>query len=78
MKDTRTPETAEIAQRFRALRKKEYLTQSRLAEIIGMARKSVSRIECGLVQPHHKNWDRFLDLEQRHCRPRVEMPTSWD
>jgi DNA-binding XRE family transcriptional regulator len=62
----------EIAQRFRALRKQSHLTQSHLAEIIGICRQSVSRIENFHVMPHCRTWDKFCALEERHKRARED------
>ena len=78
MKDTRPWKKSEIAKRFRALRRKAYFTQSRLGELIRLSRKCVCQIETGSVMPHCGTWDRFVDLEQKHYRPKVEMPTNWD
>ena len=76
--DSRPWERTEIAARFRTLRQKAYFTQSRLGELIRISRKSVCQIERGLVMPHCATWDRFVDLEQKHYRVNVEMPTHWD
>ena len=40
-----------IGQRIKELRKKNYLTQERLAEFLGVTYKAVSKWECGLTTP---------------------------
>jgi len=70
-------EKSEVAERFRALRRKARLKQSRLAEIIGICRQSVSEIENARVMLHHSTWERFVDLETRHYQPLISFPEHW-
>ena len=76
--DTRPWKKSEIAARFRALRQKALLTQKRLGEIINLCPQSVSEIENRRVMPHQSTWERFCELEWKHNRPAIVMPTSWD
>ena len=76
--DRRPWKKSEIAQRFRALREKALLTQKRLGEIIKVCRQSVNEIEGGRVMPQPTTWQRFVELEWKHNRPPICMPTHWD
>ena len=72
--DKRPVIRSEIAERFRALRRKEHLSQRTLGERIGICRQSVSEIENALVKPHLRTWRRFCELEERSARPLVFRP----
>src|SRR5215831_16279609 len=50
--DTRPWTRQEIASRFRALRRKALFTQSRLADLIGICRQAVNKIENARAMPH--------------------------
>ena len=50
---------AEIARRFRRLRRRSFLTQRKLAGLIGICRQAVSEIENKRVLPHFGTWDNF-------------------
>jgi DNA-binding XRE family transcriptional regulator len=76
--DTRPWKKSEIAERFKALRRKAPLTQKRLGEIINLCPQSISEIENCRVMPHETTWERFRELEWKHNRPAIVMPTVWD
>jgi DNA-binding XRE family transcriptional regulator len=76
--DTRPWEKSEIAKRFRSLRRKARLSQSLLAEFIGVCRQSINEIENRRVMPHSSTWNRFCDLEAKHNQPRIVLPVHWD
>jgi DNA-binding XRE family transcriptional regulator len=57
---------AEIAKRFKVLRRKARMTQATLGRIIGICRQSVSEIENRRVMPHYTTLSEFSDLEERH------------
>jgi DNA-binding XRE family transcriptional regulator len=68
----------EIGNRFIGFRKKSFLTQARLANIIKISRQTISKIESGLVTPHHKTWSALIDLEAKHQEAqKVCLPTRW-
>jgi DNA-binding XRE family transcriptional regulator len=69
--------TAEIARRFRRLRRRSFLTQRRLAGIIGVCRQTVCKIERRKVMPHYSTWDRFSDLETKHKLAHIRLPVQW-
>ena len=69
--DTRPWEKFEIAERFKALRRKALLSQTRLAGILGICRQSVCEIEKLRVMPHYATWDRFCELERKHREART-------
>jgi DNA-binding XRE family transcriptional regulator len=75
--DTRPWNNVEIASRFRALRERGRLTQSRLGEIINLSRQTVSEIENGHVTPHSSTWGRFAALEAKHNQPAIVFPEHW-
>ena len=62
----RPDDKAEIARRFRKLRRRSLLAQRDLAELIGICRPAVSDIERRQVMPHLSTWNRFADLEAHH------------
>jgi len=67
-----------IAKRFKALRRRSLLSQSRLGEILGLCRQSVSEIECRRVLLHPSTWRRFQGLEAKHDRAQVvRLPRHW-
>jgi DNA-binding XRE family transcriptional regulator len=66
----RPDEKAEIAKRFKDIRKNSSMTQLQLAEIIGICRQAVSKIEHRHTMPHISTWNRFADLEARHAEAR--------
>jgi len=72
---------ADIAARFKALRKKAILSQSDLGDLIGICRQSVSEIENCCVWPHYTTLDRFSDLEVNHEQARLvrlpRLPKHW-
>ncbi len=76
--DTRPWEKPEIAERFRSLRRKARLSQSLLAEFIGVCRQTVNKIERRRVMLHPSTWARFSELEARHKQPRIRMPVHWE
>ena len=57
---------AQIARRFKALRRRSFLTQRRLAGLIGICRQAVSEIENRRTLPHSGTWERFAALETKH------------
>lgn len=66
---------ADIAARFKALRRKAMLSQADLGNLIGICRQSVSKIENCRVWPHYTTSDRFSDLEVSHEQARrVRLP----
>jgi len=75
--DSRPWEKSETARRFRALRRKARVSQSLLAEIIGICRQSVSEIENRRVMPHPSTWARFSELEATHKQPKIRMRIDW-
>jgi DNA-binding XRE family transcriptional regulator len=69
---------ADIAARFKALRRKAILSQSNLGDLIGICRQSVSEIENSHVWPHYTTLDRFSDLEVNHEQARLpRFPKHW-
>jgi DNA-binding XRE family transcriptional regulator len=77
-KPTRPEDRAEIARRFRKLRRSAFLTQRALAGIISVCRQTVSEIEHRKVVPHDSTWDRFAALEAKHMQPPLRFPTRWE
>lgn len=75
--DARPWEKSETARRFKALRRKARVSQSLLAESIGICRQSVSEIENRHVMPHPSTWARFSELEATHKKPKIRMPKHW-
>jgi DNA-binding XRE family transcriptional regulator len=59
----RPQDKAEIARRFKTLRRHASLTQRCLAGIIGICRQAVSDIENKKTLPHDRTWLRFAILE---------------
>ena len=68
---------AEIARRFKALRRRSLLTQRQLAGLIGICRQAVSDVENKRTVPHFTTWDRFAALEAKHELARIELPVHW-
>ena len=67
---------AAIAERFRALRKKAFMSQSDLGDALGICRQSVNAIENCHVWPHFTTMERFFDLEAKHNQTRNDSPRS--
>jgi len=76
--EERKAEIAEIARRFKRLRRRSLLTQRRLARLIGICRQAVSDIERQRVMPHFSTCDRFAALEAKHMQPRIKFPAHWE
>ena len=73
--------TVEASRNCRALQdpaRKGILHTIAAGRLIGLSRKCICQIESGSVMPHCRTWNRFADLEERHNRPQLEMPTHWD
>lgn len=70
-------EKTEVAERFRALRRKAYLSQARLARIIGICRQTVSEIENCHVWPHHSTLGKFHSYEEKCNQPPIDLPAHW-
>jgi DNA-binding XRE family transcriptional regulator len=68
---------AEIAARFKGLRKRTSLSQARLGEIIGICRQAVNEIENSHVWPHYTTLDKFSDFEEKHNQPQIDLPVHW-
>jgi DNA-binding XRE family transcriptional regulator len=72
---------AEIAARFKALRREAILSQSDLGDLIGICRQSVSEIENCRVWSHYTTLNRFSDLEASHEQARLarlpRFPKHW-
>ena len=66
-----------VAERFMALRRKEHFTQARLGQILGVCRQSVWEIESQRVRLHRSTWDRFVEFEERHMQPAIDLPKHW-
>lgn len=84
MPDTQPWEKAEVAERFKAFRHRNLLTQERLAGLIRICRQSVSEIEGAHVTPHAATWKRFRGLELKYEEgARIQLllqnfdPTHW-
>lgn len=60
-----------IPKRFKALRRKGFMSQSQLGAVIGICRQSVNKIENGSVRPHYTTWDKFRNLEAKHEQARA-------
>ena len=73
----RPDDKAEIARRFKALRRRAHMTQLQLGDIIGICRQAVSDIENKRTLPHRTTWRRFAALEARHKQPRIKLPVHW-
>jgi DNA-binding XRE family transcriptional regulator len=54
--ETRPDDNADIAKRFRALRRKVHLSQSHPGSMVGICRQSVSEIENIRVMPRPGTW----------------------
>jgi DNA-binding XRE family transcriptional regulator len=74
---TRPWEKAEIADRFRALRRKAHLTQRRLGRLIKADRKTINRIENLHSMPHQGLWNGFCKLEAAHNQPQIVLGADW-
>lgn len=77
MTDTRPWERSEIADRFKALRKKVRLSQCELGKFLHIDRKSVCRIERSRTVPGPRTWKRFEEFEAGHDEGRIELPADW-
>jgi DNA-binding XRE family transcriptional regulator len=77
LRPSRPDDRAEIARRFKALRRRSLLTQRYLAGLIGVCRQAVSDIERQQVMPHRTTWDQFAALEAKHKLFRVKLPVHW-
>lgn len=71
---------AEIARRFKKLRRRARMTQATSGDIIGICRQAVKEIENRRVMPHYTTLSQFSDLEARHeDRKAVLTPVlRWD
>lgn len=58
------PELSALAERIRQLRKTRGLSQSALAELLGVAPLAVKRWEAGKMQPRQKIFKRLEELER--------------
>jgi transcriptional regulator with XRE-family HTH domain len=76
--DSRPLEKSETAKRFKALRRKARLSQSLLAEFIGVCRQTVNKIERRRAMLHSSTWARFSELEAKHNAPKIVLPAHWD
>jgi DNA-binding XRE family transcriptional regulator len=74
----RPDDKTEVARRFKALRRRAFLTQRWLAEYIGVSRQAVSEIENKRALPHFSTWDSFAALEAKHMQPRIKLPVHWE
>jgi DNA-binding XRE family transcriptional regulator len=77
MMDSRPWEKAETAKRFKALRRKSFMTQRKLGEILGICRQSISEIENAHVMPGPRTWERFVGLELKHNQPQLSFTVHW-
>jgi len=68
----------EVSRRFKALRRRAFLNQRGLAELIGICRQAVSEIENKRTFPHYATWDRFSALEAKHMLRRIRLPVHWE
>jgi DNA-binding XRE family transcriptional regulator len=76
--DSRPDQKFAIARRFKALRRKAFLSQSFLARIIGVCRQTVNKIERRRVMPHRRTWDNFCNLEAKHRQAQtVRLTVHW-
>jgi DNA-binding XRE family transcriptional regulator len=75
--DARPWGRSEIADRFKALRRKALLTQKYLGSLIGVDRKTINRIENLRTLPWPRTWRNFTELESRHKQPKFEPPKHW-
>ena len=75
--ELRPDDRIEIGERFRGLRGKAFMTQSRLAGILNVCRQSISEIENGRVFLRCATWERFRDLESKHNQPPIRLPVRW-
>jgi len=66
--EQRPQQKSRIASRFKALRRKSLLSQSRLAFALGVCRQSVNEIENRRVLARYGTWERFCALEARHTQ----------
>jgi DNA-binding XRE family transcriptional regulator len=73
----RPEDKAEIARRFKALRRRSHLTQRWLAELVGVCRQAVSDIENKKTLPHRTTWDRFAAREAKQKEARITLPVHW-
>jgi DNA-binding XRE family transcriptional regulator len=73
----RPDDKAEIARRFKAVRRRAFLTQRQLTGLIGICRQAVSEIENKRTSPHFSTWDRFAALEAKHMQRRIKLPVHW-
>ena len=76
--ELRPDDRIEIGERFRGLRRRSHLTQTRLAEIIKISRSTVSKVENFRVRTHNATWARFSALETKHRQAQeVCLPARW-
>jgi DNA-binding XRE family transcriptional regulator len=73
----RPDDKAEVARRFKALRRRSHLTQRWLAELIGVCRQAVSDIENKKALPRCTTWDRFVAREAKQRKARIKLPVHW-
>ncbi len=69
--EIRPDQKSSIATRFKALRRKSLLSQSRLAFALGVCRQSVNEIENRRVLARYETWVSFCALEARHNQARA-------
>jgi DNA-binding XRE family transcriptional regulator len=73
----RPDDKAEIARRFRKLRRGALMTQLRLGQVIGIGRQAVSSIENKRTLPRDRTWVRFAILEGKLLADRAAPSGLW-
>lgn len=74
--DAQTPVPSDYSQRIKNFRDAYDLTQTELAERIGVSFVSVNRWENGQNRPRQMAWQRFLELESESTAITADDPTS--
>jgi DNA-binding XRE family transcriptional regulator len=75
--DRRPWEKAEIAERYKRLRREARLMQRELGDLIGVDRKTVNRIENLRSMPDPRTWKRFAELEATKDEPQLGTSMDW-
>lgn len=75
--DPRPCTTAEIAERFRALRRDALLTQRMMSDVVGICRPSISEIENCRVLIWPSTWRKFYQMESKFRRGEIDPHRDW-
>lgn len=59
-------ERKDRAHEWKGFRKARLFTQIRLADVLGISRRTVQQIEAGKVAPHPSTLGKFIGLKEKH------------